>query len=387
MSALTDSEWLNPLIGLLQGAQLGLLRLLAWLGLAASSHGQPAWPWALRLSGENLLIDLGQARRLALTLLVLALAVFLLVVALIWRRRRWLLVAAVPMLLVLAPWPQPEVVLVPAYPTSFHRSPTGFSAESIVQGRALYAQHCVGCHGIDGRGQGPLAAAQPVWPPNLAGPLLWRRADGDLLWRVLHGTKDRHGTSTMPGFERLADSEAWALIDFMKAQGAGQSLRASGVWSQPIGLPDVIVRCEGREPRPLSSWRGGQRLRIVAADSTTALLEDPRMVTAQLQPASHAALPRAPDCVIDAPAAWEAFSLIAGTDHLAGTQLLADRDGWLRARSAPGDAGWSEDDLLCRTATASGNPQDDPPPADGLGALIARMDAEPVRFLKGGFVH
>jgi len=26
-------------------------------------------------------------------------------------------------------------------------------------------------------------------------------------------------------------------------------------------------------------------------------------------------------------------------------------------------------------------------PLDGLGALIARMDAEPVRFVKGGFIH
>ncbi|MDM0000348.1 cytochrome c [Variovorax sp. J22P240] len=386
MSALADAEWLNPLIGLLQGVQLSLLRLLAWLGLVGSSHGQPAWPWALRLSGENLLIDLGQARRLALTLVVLALVALLLLAALAWRRRRWLLLATVPLLLVLAPWPQPEIVLVPAYPTSFHRSPTGFSAASIAQGHALYAKHCVGCHGVDGRGQGPLAASQPVWPPNLAGPLLWRRADGDLLWRMLHGTKDRHGTSTMPAFDRLADSEAWALIDFTKAQSAGQSLRATGVWSQPIGLPDVVVRCEGREPRPLSAWRG-QRLRIVAAGSATAPLEDPRMVTMQLQASAVAALPRVAGCVIDSPAAWEAFALIAGTDRLAGTQLLADRDGWLRARSAPGAAGWSEDDLLCRTATGPGSTQDDPAPADGLSALIARMDAEPVRFLKGGFVH
>ncbi|RZL89999.1 MAG: c-type cytochrome [Variovorax sp.] len=383
MSALADSGWLNPLIGLLQGVQLGLLRLLAWLGLADINHGQAAWPWALRLSGENLLIDLGQARRLALTLLVLGLHVLMLLVALVWRRRRWLLVATAPLLLVLAPWPQAEVVLLTAYPTSFHRSPTGFSVESIARGRTLYAQHCVGCHGIDGRGQGPVAAAQPVWPPNLAGPLLWRRADGDVLWRVLHGTKDRHGTTTMPAFDRLQDSEAWALIDFMKAQAAGQSLRTTGVWSQPIGLPEVIVRCQGRETRLLSAWRG-QRVRIVAAASSTTVLEDPRMVTVQLR---AGASPIVADCVIDSPAAWDAFALIADTDQLAGTQLLADRDGWLRARSAPGTAGWSEDDLVCRTATGPGNAQDDPAPADGLGALIARMDAAPVRFLKGGFVH
>lgn len=385
MTPLAEADWLNALIGFMQAAQLGLLRLLAWLGIAGTSHGQSAWPWPLRLSGENLLIDLGQARRLALTLLVLAAAVLALLLALAWRRRRIVLVAMVPLLLAAAPWPEAHVVLVPAQPTSFHRSTTGFSAASIAQGRALYAQHCIGCHGADGRGQGPLAAAQPVWPPNLSSPLLWRRADGDLLWRVLHGTQDRHGAPTMPAFDgQFGAREAWALIDFMKAQGAGQSLRATGFWAQPIGVPDVAVRCEGRAPRTLASWRG-QRLRIVASAAAAPLLEDPRLVTVLLRAPGDTSSQAGIDCIAD-PNAWDAFALVAGTEQLAGTQLLADRDGWLRARSTPGQAGWSEDDLVCRTDTP---PRDARTvlPADGLGALIARMDAEPVRFVMGGFVH
>ena len=65
MNATPEADWLNLLIGLLQGAQLQLLRVLDALGLVRHVHGQPAWPWAHRLSGENLLIDLGQARSLA----------------------------------------------------------------------------------------------------------------------------------------------------------------------------------------------------------------------------------------------------------------------------------------------------------------------------------
>ncbi len=391
MNALPDAAWLNLLIEALQTLQLQLLRLLDALGLVAHAHGQPAWPWAERLSGENLLIDLGQARRLGVSVVLLGLSLLVLVVALLWRRRRiWLLGAAV-LPVVLAPWPDAHVVLVPAHPTSFQQHATGFSAESIARGRMLYAQDCVACHGSDGRGQGPLAASQLVWPPNLAGPLLWRRADGDLLWRVLHGTRDRHGAQTMPGFQgRLSESDAWALIDFMKAQAAGESLRVAGVWAQPVSPPDMAVRCDGKPVRMLSSWRG-QRLRIVAAsDNASALLEDPRLVTVLLEPrpglASNAH-ERSIACVADSPAAWEAFSLIAATEKLEGTQLLVDRQGWLRARGEPGKSAWSDDDLLCRAETASGTTTIPAAAADGLGALIARMDAQPVRFVKGGFVH
>ncbi|WP_431128983.1 c-type cytochrome [Variovorax paradoxus] len=386
MNSTPQADWLNLLIGLLQGAQLQLLRVLDALGLAAQVHGQPAWPWARRLSGENLLIDLGQARSLAWTLVFVAVAMLVLLLALFWRRPRFYFLALVPMLLIAAPWPESHVVLVPATPTSFQSSPTGFTAASIARGRALYEQNCVACHGADGKGEGPLAASLAVWPPNLNGPLLWRRADGDLLWRILHGTRDalQGGQSTMPGFgEKLGEADAWALIDYMKALGAGQSLRALGSWPQPIGLPDMAVRCGSQPPRRLASWRG-QRVRIVAGDATPT--EDPRLVTVQLLPPSSAVATGA-DCVADSVAAWEALALIAGADPLAGTQLIADRDGWLRARAEPGKAGWSDDDLLCRSSERAAEQGGPALPADGLGALIARMDAEPVRFVKGGFIH
>ena len=386
MNSTPQADWLNLLIGLLQGAQLQLLRVLDALGLAAHVHGQPAWPWARRLSGENLLIDLGQARSLAWTLVFVAAAVFALLLALFWRRPRFYFLALVPMLLIAAPWPESHVVLVPATPTSFQSSPTGFTATSIARGRALYEQNCVACHGADGKGEGPLAASLAVWPPNLNGPLLWRRADGDLLWRILHGTRDARqgGQPTMPGFgETLGEADAWALIDYMKALGAGQSLRALGSWPQPIGLPDMAVRCGSQPPRRLASWHG-QRVRIVAGDATP--IDDPRLVTVRLLPPSSAVATSA-DCVADSAAAWEALALIAGTDPLASTQLIADRDGWLRARAEPGKAGWSDDDLLCRSSERTAEQGGAALPADGLGALIARMDAEPVRFVKGGFIH
>lgn len=387
MNAVPDAPWLNHLIAALQGAQLALLRLLDALGLVDRVHGQPAWPWAQRLSGENLLIDLGQARQLGWTAAFVALALLAVLIALPWRRPRPYLLALVPMLLIAAPWPDARVVLVPATPASFHASPTGFSSTAIARGAALYAQHCSACHGEDGRGQGALAASQRVWPPNLTGPLLWRRADGDLLWHILQGTRGRDGAPTMPAFgAQLGADDAWALIDFMKAQGAGRTLQAAGLWAQPVGLPDAQVRCEGRAPRSLARWRG-QRLRIVALDAAAAAMppEDPRLVTVRLRRAGGT--PEDEGCTVASPEAWQALALIAGSAQLEGMQFIADRQGWLRARGAPGRAGWSDDDLVCRTERDTPPPPAAGPALDGLGALIARMDAEPVRYVKGGFVH
>ncbi|MDR0225309.1 MAG: cytochrome c [Burkholderiaceae bacterium] len=379
-------DWLNPLIAVLQQAQAGLLRALHGLGLVQTVDDQPAWPWALRLSGDNLLIDLGQARGLLWSLAALAAATVLLVLVPWLRRLRWPALGMALLLLMLAPWPRADLILVPARPTSLHASPTGFSVESIAHGAQVYGRQCLACHGADGRGQGPLAARQSVWPPNFTSPLLWRRADGDLLWAIRHDPRPVQ-TATGPQAHgqagRLSTEDAWALIDFLKAQAAGQMLQIAGAWPYPVGLPDMDVRCAGQPVRRLHAWQGRQqRLRLVAGAGE--VQEDPRLVSLQLQPGGQAG-GAALDCLVTDPRAWQAMALLSGSAGLQGMQWIGDRRGWLRALSRPGARGWSEDDLVCRTDTASQAPAG--PAADGLGALIARMDAEPVRFVKGGFVH
>lgn len=393
-----DAVWLNNLLAVLQAAQLALLRLCHALGLTGDSHGQPAWPWARRIAGEMLLIDPGLARQLAWSLATMAFALIALGVALAWRRGRrgrlvWL--GAGALALILAPWPAPGLVLGPAAPTSFHVSPTRFAVASIARGERVYAQHCAACHGDDGRGEGPLAASLSRWPPTLAGPLLGRRADGELFWHVVAGMRGRDGQPTMPAFgATLGDADVWAVIDYMKALSAGTGARLQGTWPTPLALPDMPVQCAGAAPRGLADWRGTQRVRLVAVDGRAALpMEDPRFLTLLVTPdaRSPAEVPQfRAGCVAAAPEAWAVMARIAGVPPAAlpGTALLSDRKGWLRARGAPGQAAWRESDLLC---TAGGPRQSTDPsvetPVDGLTALLLRMDAEPVRFVKGGFIH
>jgi hypothetical protein len=44
-------------------------------------------------------------------------------------------------------------------------------------------------------------------------------------------------------------------------------------------------------------------------------------------------------CVTVEPSAWDAFAILLGVnpDELPGTQVLADQNGWLRARWRPGE--------------------------------------------------
>lgn len=385
-------DLLNGLLEGLHAAQQGLRVLMHALGLAPEVHGQPGWPLAHRIAAEMLVVDAGHARRVLGSLACMGIALVLLAVALPWRRARWPLVALAATVLVLAPWPKAHLLLAPAVPTSLHQSPTGFRAAGIVRGQTTYQQHCVRCHGTDGRGEGPDAPQLVQWPPNLNGALLWKRLDGELFWRVREGMHNRAGVPTMPGTgAALSDQQIWEVLDYLQARAAGQMLRESGTWERPVRLPAMAVQCrQGRARHSVDLV--GQRVRVaVAGPGVPTVADDPRLVTLVVGPGGtdSECRPQADQHAVD-----QALALVLGIPaaELPGYQLIVDRAGWLRARGQPGQAAWSEDDLVCRPATVPQAPTARPVAAmagqgDGLEALIRRMDAEPVRLTRGGFPH
>ncbi|AXF23676.1 cytochrome C [Burkholderia pyrrocinia] len=396
MSAPPFADWTLVFLQWLYRAQVALARLLHAAGLTGDADGQAAWPWAHRIALETLRIDAGLTRQLAFACAATTLAALLACIAL--ASRKWRFASAIAALAVawFAPWPPLSLWLSPAVPTSFQRDPAPFSISNVMRGTHLYAQHCAACHGEDGRGEGPLAATLAHWPPTFAGALLARRLDGELFWRVRHGMRDEHGASTMPGFAATLDpQDTWAVLDYLKALAAGSGAQAEGAWPVPVALPALDVRCGNDTPQPLERWRAGQRVRIVAlAPDALPPPEDARWQTLLVTPHGARAQPAGnlrANCVAATPDAWQAFATIAGVpaDALGGTQLLADRRGWLRARALPGSAGWSDADLLCRSDTAAPkNPRTvRATNGDPLTALLLRVDADPVRDVQAGLPH
>lgn len=390
-----STEFVGGVLEALYAAQIALRDAWHALGWSGTVAGQPAWPFAQRLAAERLLLEPGHARRVVLTLACMAGAALLLLIALalaVVRRRvsaRWPLglVAGAAALLFLAPWPGSALLWAPAVPTSLHRAPQAFSTQSIARGQAVFTRHCAQCHGADARGEGPLASQLAQWPPNLAGGLLWKRLEGELFWRVRHGMREaRSGRETMPGSTALSDQEIWAALDFLQARASGQMLRDMGAWERPVRLPVSTLTCRHGGRRASDSLRG-QRLQLVLPAAGEAVLpqEDPRWVTVVVGTVAAGA---APECLADDRALRPALALLLGVtlQEVPGHKLFVDRDGWLRARSVPGQAAWSQDDLICRSeaapaaATAA-------PPAQGVEGLLRGMDADRMQLVRAGYPH
>ncbi|MHB8765467.1 MAG: c-type cytochrome [Deferrisomatales bacterium] len=84
---------------------------------------------------------------------------------------------------------------------------------ALARSETNYRRHCAGCHGPDGRGDGPLAEVLDHPPANfhdLAHSATY--GPGEKYWLITHGAPE----TGMPGFEgALAEDERWALVHWI----------------------------------------------------------------------------------------------------------------------------------------------------------------------------
>ena len=335
------------------GLGLCVLAIVAVLGiLPPGLHTEPGWPLPFRLE----LAALAARSKLALaTLIVLAgvLAVGGAAAAAAGRYRMMIatwgglaLCAALGALLL---WPAVET----AYPTTFYAPAEPYAATSVEHGARLFAESCALCHGADGKGDGPAAAALTVRPADLTAPHLLMHTEGDLFWWVSHGKAN----GAMPGFAGvMSPGERWDVINFVRARAAGILSQAAGpevsATAAPA-VPDFAFESGGRQQTLNSVLQNGPALvALIAGPRFASRAAGLAAVRKQLAAAGLRVLAIGLGSAAGAPTEASASSPLVGVaadvaatlalfrapDDGGETDLMLDRAGNVRARWTAGGA-------------------------------------------------
>lgn len=97
------------------------------------------------------------------------------------------------------------------------RNPIQMDAAAYARGRMLYQQHCLSCHGIGGRGDGPLGRSLNPRPADLRIHVM-DHPEGQLYGWITDGVP---GTA-MPGFRDVVPADdRWRLVGFIRGFGDG----------------------------------------------------------------------------------------------------------------------------------------------------------------------
>jgi putative copper export protein/mono/diheme cytochrome c family protein/peroxiredoxin len=336
-------------IALEAGLVLALLGLAAAMTVTApATHGDPVWPWPVRLSLDALLdVPVMQSLvRLRGALVLAGLGLALLAVAFFTRRRRVLLIGAAFVLVAGGTAIGLPALMVEAYPTSYARAPVTYHAGSIAEGMRVYQAHCASCHGTPTLGrEAPSGSAV-----DLDARLKARRSAGELFWLMTHGRPERG----MPEFGgRVGEAQRWHVINFLRAFGAasdrriGTEVELDRAW---LAAPDFTISVGPLTPRTLRDYRGQRLVLLVLYDlpqSRTRMAELARRygvlsvqgvevvaVPPRASPEAIAELGASPPVLFpvvtdgneDIVAAYRLF-----TSSDAHAELLIDRQGYIRA--------------------------------------------------------
>lgn len=246
------------------GLGIAVVCIVGAMGIATpAAHVQTVWPFRYTFSLEA-------ARENSLSM-ALCLAVFAgsVILALNVHRHRRVALACAAGVAMVALSILLSLLAVPANPTTYFRSPVRYSAESIAFGAQLYAGQCSICHGPQGRGDGPAAAALAERPADLTEHVLHHR-EGDVLWWIKHGIP---GTP-MPAFDgRIRESDIWNVINFLRAQAEAEAAKRMGsaVQSWAIEAPNFTFQIDHDRQESLADQRGRSDVLLVLFDPTESL--------------------------------------------------------------------------------------------------------------------
>lgn len=180
--------------------------------------------------------------------------------------------------------------LLTAYPVP--RAPA--TAPDLARAPALYQQHCAGCHGARGGGDGPAAAGMDPPPVDFTNPDRARQRSLFALQQVIE--QGLEGTS-MPSFAHLPEAERWALAFHVGQFAFPEAAAARGgtLWRQSPALraavPDLAALVQRlpadtadlpqADADALSAWLRRNPAAVDATDATLAATRDNALALAR----------------------------------------------------------------------------------------------------------
>ena len=93
-------------------------------------------------------------------------------------------------------------------------NPVRASEASLARGREIYASSCAICHGVQGRGDGPLARTMVPRPADFRIHMIEGHTEAQLFEWVSYGVPE----TAMPGYAtELSEEDRWHVINYLRS--------------------------------------------------------------------------------------------------------------------------------------------------------------------------
>jgi len=265
---------------------------------------------------------------------------------------------------------------IEAYPETYLKSPVPYDTISIAYGAELYVEHCVDCHGYQGKGNGIKSRTLSTMVPDmLTEPHTVEHTPGDFYYWISNGIKD----TDMPGFkDQLFEDDRWDLVNYVYALSRGYQARILSPEILPnrknIQPPFFAYTTHNGTSGALQDFRGRQsvlliifswpdsreRLELLKQYDTEFEAQDVTLLTVPTKSLTSKELAEItevmpfPIIVQGAQEIVESYALLRRTmnrpdllghgsipDHM---EFLIDQDSYLRARWIPlaEEEGWKD---------------------------------------------
>ena len=94
------------------------------------------------------------------------------------------------------------------------KNPTLGHKDAALDGKKIFLQSCISCHGIKGLGNGPASVNMIHKPDDLTSDEVQKQPDGVLFWKI----SDGHRTMIAWKFS-LSERQRWFLVDYLRELG------------------------------------------------------------------------------------------------------------------------------------------------------------------------